>query len=135
MNDPPILTPVRINLPVPLIGGKAWLLEKKGTYILEEGPGVCITIACTHAGSGSMMFRDGVPNDAGFFPEFEEASEADKIAAPGRIFYRANPIVMGSWMLNAGFMNGLTVEYKGGHDSAPCYASIVWQAFKRRQQG
>jgi hypothetical protein len=126
--------PIRVALETPPLGGKAFLLESHGTFILEEGPGVLITMAVTHAGSGSLVIRDGIPNDLGFWPQPALPGVEDDRMPNGRIFYRATAIVMGSWMLNAGFHHGLTVEYLGGHGSAPLYATIVWQPFRRRVQ-
>jgi hypothetical protein len=125
---------IRIELPTPALGGKAWLLDAKGMFILEKGPGMLITIACTHAGSGSMAAFDGIPDEDGFFqdermkdnhPDFEKRN--------GRPIYRATPTVMGSWMLNGGFYHGLTIKATGGVDSAAAVASIVWMAHKTRQ--
>ena len=50
----------------------------------------------------------------------------------GRQLYKANPPVMGSWMLDAGFQHGLTIRNIGGQDSAPAMASIVWVPFKAK---
>ena len=51
----------------------------------------------------------------------------------GRPLYSANPVVMGSWMLDGGFIHGLTLRVAGGHESASAIASIVWQPFKKRE--
>ncbi len=117
----------RINLPTPRIGGKAWLLNRKGLFVLEEGYGVLRTIACTHIGSGSMMVVNGLPNKYGeierFPPEFPPGEEGEW---NGRPLYRANPNIMGSWMMDAGFTYGLTVYAEGGTDNNCCIATIVW---------
>jgi hypothetical protein len=119
--------PVEIDLPLPPIGGKCWLLENKGLFVLARGPGVLRTIACTHAGSGSLEAIDGVPSEDGYFPR-PDADETAKqaFARNGRILYRATPVIMGSWLLDAGFIHGLTIRAGGGHQSASAVASIVW---------
>ena len=139
---------VRVELSVPPMGGKCFLLESKGLFILEVGPGVLRTIACTHAGSGSIEAIDGMPNDEGFFPdqnlrepsppEFETHDlyvEAMKkyCTRNGRSIYRGNPVVMGSWFLDAGFEHGLTIRAEGGHDSATAIASIVFMPWRQRK--
>lgn len=130
---------VEINLPPPVLGSKCFLLEEKGMFILERGPGLLRTIACTHAGCGSLVAIDGVPNEKGFFPEIPEGenildlpTDPTKGAYPGRPFYRANPTVMGSWMLDAGFFHGLTILAAGGNDGIAAIASIVWMPYRAR---
>jgi len=125
--------PKRILIETPPFGGKAWLLDSKGLFVLEEGPGMLVTIACTHAGSGSFEVYDGIPDEKGYFPEIDEdATELERAVAPGRIFFRMHPVVMGSWMLNAGFRHGLTMRAVGGHETVAGIATIVWQPMKRR---
>ena|ERR1700693_3292141 len=136
--------PVHIHIPQPIMGGKAWLLDQIGVFVLERGPGTLITVACTHAGAGSVKIIDGVPNDDGFFinPDDVPAAQPDFGVGPdvlekwgkrnGREYYRPNPMVMGSWMMNAGFHNGLTVHVPGGHNSIAPVATIVWQPFRKR---
>ena len=144
-----------VDLPTPALGGKAWLLQAKGTFVLERGPGVLRTIACTHAGAGTVEAIDGLPSEAGFFPDQQAAeptwedyrsareSEAESRTVflhevrkfnsrNGRPFYRANPIVMGSWMLDGGFTHGLTIRCVSGHDSACAVATVVWMPYKAR---
>ena len=157
-------TPQFVHIPLPSIGGKCWLLEAKGTFVLERGPGTIRTLAVTHAGSGHIEVIDGVPNERGFFSDQDmvmpepftteewkaaEALMTDKSAKVptavrkkyeahvcwgervGRPFYRANPIVMGSWMLDAGFIHGLTIRATGA-DAVNMTASIVWMPYKAR---
>lgn len=115
-----------VKLPTPRIGGKGWLLNRKGIFVLEEYHGVLRTIACTHIGSGSLIIRSGLPNPAGEFeppPIFPPGEEGEY---NGRPLFRANPVVMGSWMLDAGFVSGLTVEAEGGTDNNCAIATIVW---------
>ena len=121
----------RLDLPTPPMGGKCWVLDDKGIFVLETGPGVLRTIACTHAGAGSLEAFDGIPNDDGFFPDRELLEEDDLWwARNGRPIYRANPVVMGSWMLDGGFMHGLTIFASGGRDAVNAIASVVWMPFK-----
>jgi len=119
--------PQRIILPRPRMGGKIWLLDEQGVFILEEGEGIIRTIACTHAGTGTLQVFDGVPDENGFFPD-EDLPETDPKYEQrnGRPIYRATPTVMGSWMQDGGFYHGLTVFHTGGHENAGCCASIVW---------
>lgn len=112
-----------VDLPHPRIGGKIWVLDAKGIFFLQKGSGVLRTIACTHAGSGAILAYDGIPDDSGFF-RFLEGS--DEHTRNGREIFRANPAVMGSWMLDGGFYHGLTIIHKGGHMSSAATASIVW---------
>jgi hypothetical protein len=124
-----------ITLPFPRIGGKVWVLDAKGIFVLERSAGVLRTIACTHAGSGAVLAYDGIPDDRGFFSPRGGSDgggsgsgngSADEDTKNGREIYRANPAVMGSWMLDGGFYHGLTIVHNGGHSSAPAVASIVW---------
>lgn len=117
---------MRIVLPSPKIGGKAWLLNRKGIFVLEEGEGVLRTIACTHIGSGSMIIRNGLPNENGEFQPIPEMEEGVETEYSGRPLFRANPVVMGSWMLDAGFSEGLTIQAEGGMDNNCAIATIVW---------
>ena len=138
---------VRVQLSTPPIGGKCWLLDAKGTFILEDGPGVLRTIACTHAGAGSIEAIDGTPDDQGFFPDegMKEPHRAEFGSAEafteamqkfctrnGRPVYRANPVVMGSWFLDAGFEHGLVLRAEGGHVAVNLIASVVFSPFRKR---
>ena len=116
----------RINLPAPRIGAKAWLLNRKGIFVLEEGPGVLRTIACTHIGSGSMIIRNGLPNENGEFPPAPVWDDGIEREYQGRPLFRPNPVVMGSWMLDGGFPDGLTIQAEGGMDNNCAIATIVW---------
>jgi hypothetical protein len=118
------------DLPMPPLGGKCWVLDKKGQFVLERGPGTLRTIACTNAGSGSLLILDGVPDENGELPM--QMLEIPGYIGNGRQLYKANPPVMGSWMLDAGFQHGLTIRNIGGQDSAPAMASIVWVPFKAK---
>ena len=119
----------RVKLPVPILGGKGWLLKGKGIFVLEEGPGMVITMACTHAGSGSIDIVDGIPDPGGFYPEpnIRDPELDGYWLQPGihRLLTMC-PTVMGSWMLSAGFYHGLTVHAEGGTDSAAAICTIVW---------
>lgn len=111
------------DLPTPPIGGKAFLIQEKGLFLFQRGPGTLRTLAITHAGSGSIVAYDGLPDEDGVFQDDDKKARA---------IYKANPVVMGSWMLDAGFINGLTISVKGGIDAAPAFATIVWYPFTQR---
>ena len=117
-------------LPMPPLGSKIWVLDKKGMFVLERGPGTIRTIACTHAGSGSLYAFDGVPDERGELPM--ESIEIPSYMGNGRQMYKANPVVMGSWMLDGGFTHGLTILHKGGQYGTPAMAAIVWMPFKSK---
>ena len=40
---------------------------------------------------------------------------------------------MGSWMLDAGFIHGLTVKAMGDASAVNTFASIVWMPFGKRK--
>lgn len=120
----------RIYIPDPEIGGKPYLLNGKGIYVLEEGPGMLQVVDITHSGSGELDIYDGVPNDNGYFPDnITDESDSKWPASNGRRFVGWSPIYMGAWQMNAGFRHGLTVISSGGAD-AP-YATFVWVAMKK----
>jgi hypothetical protein len=118
-------------IPMPPMGAKCWVLERKGLFLLADTPGTLRTIAITHAGSGALIIYDGIPDEEGLFPD-EHMPESDPLflARNGRPIYKANPVVMGSWMLDAGFSHGLTLRAMGGHDPTAAIASVVWMPFK-----
>jgi hypothetical protein len=109
------------DLPLPPLGGKIWLLDRKGQFLLERGPGTLRTVACTAAGSGTLLILDGIPDENGEIPTKDES---------WRQLLKANPVVMGSWMLDGGFTKGLTVRHYGGQDGVPGVASIVWLPYR-----
>lgn len=127
-----------VRIPQPRMGGKVWLLDRKGIFVLEEGPGLLRTIACTHAGAGSLLAIDGIPDEKGFFQGYsgndlqrlisEGHLPSDYFSRSGKPIYKANPAVMGSWMLEGGFHHGLTIISKGGNSAVSAIASIVWLA-------
>ena len=138
IDDTDIRKPVFIKLPVPIIGSKCWLLEGKGTFVLETGPGTLQAIACTHGGSGMLVAHDGVPDKDGFFPNENEVVDLATVGDEhwtrnGRQLYKANPAIMGMFQLSAGFHNGLTIRALGGTDQVHVIASIVWMPFRRRE--
>ena len=82
---------------------------------------------------GSIAF-DGVPDERGFFPDDEmDPKNPDYFRRNGRPIYRANPVVMGSWMLDAGFLHGLTIHAVGEHSGVNAFASIVWMPYAARK--
>ncbi|HVC18012.1 MAG TPA: hypothetical protein VNE18_12010 [Rhodanobacter sp.] len=158
------MVPEIIEIPRPPMGGKCWLLERKGLFVLEQGPGTIRTLAITAAGSGQLEVIDGIPDERGFFsdeampvpepytdrelPQVLAAARDKRIVLPpdveakraahiawgkrvGRPYYRACPIVMGSWMLDAGFIHGLTIKSVGDHSGVNAFCSIVWMPFGR----
>jgi hypothetical protein len=112
----------RIAIAKPPMGAKAWVLQERGVYVLEEMPGNLLHFTCTHAGSGGVHAYDGAVVDG-------------KLV--GRKLLHLSPTAMGVWHLNAGFQNGLVIENigaagQGGGLGAPSYvnspfATIVWQ--------
>lgn len=50
----------------------------------------------------------------------------------GRPLYGAPAMVMGSWMMDGGFLHGLTIRAEAGHESTSAMATIVWAAFRQR---
>jgi hypothetical protein len=139
----PRIDVVEIEIPTPPMGGKIWLLESKGLFILQRGPGMLRTIACTHAGAGALEAIDGVPDNDGFFPDREltEFTTVDGdqtrnmkfYARNGRPIYRATSAIMGSFMLDGGFYHGLTIRAQGGHQSSSAIASIVWMPVRAKE--
>lgn len=135
------------NIQTPPIGGKVFLIQRKGLFVFERGPATLRTIAIPHAGSGGLQVYDGVPNDEGLFPQ-EDMPEfilpgdgADPSQAVqneeypnrnGRLLFKQNPIVMGSWMMDAGCIHGLSIRALGGTDGTPAMATVVWMPFKKR---
>jgi hypothetical protein len=141
--------PVDILVPMPPIGGKIWLLDRKGLFVLERCAGTLRTLAVTHAGSGALEAIDGVPDENGHFPDdhmpepeappqdADDSAIAEYIerrkafdSRNGRPFYQAPSTVMNSWMLDGGFLHGLCIRALSGHSSVSATASIVWLPFR-----
>lgn len=96
----------RVTIPEPIIGGKGLCLEGLGNFLLEEGPGVLRAIAITHTGSSYLTIYDGLD-----------------VTSSSRPLFRANPTVLGHFMCDVGFNNGLTVEVGG---KMMPFVTIVW---------
>jgi hypothetical protein len=111
-------------IPIPQLGGKSWLMERKGQFVLERGPGTLRTIACKGAGSGTLLAIDGVPDENGEIPQGQGL---------WRQLFKSNPVVMGSWMLDAGFQQGLTIRHYGGQEATPAIATLVWVPFRAKK--
>lgn len=101
----------RIIVPRPPVGAKCEVFEKKGLYVLEEGPGNYLQTVCAHAGSGHVEIFDG-------------RVEGTRII--GRKMFRASPMAMGVWHLNGGFQHGLVIDAGGGQQSLGAQFSAVW---------
>lgn len=121
----------RVNLPAPKLGGKVWHFNAPGIYLLEEGPGTFRTMACTHGGSGTIAIIDGVPNEDGNFETTGKRGIGADDSFNGRVFYRAHPVAMGSWMLDGGFYYGLTLIVHSSVSVAPM-GTVVWMPYKSR---
>jgi hypothetical protein len=119
------------SIPMPQLGGKIWVLDKKGQFLLERGPGTLRTVACTGAGSGSLLVIDGVPDENGEIPLVPNKS--GNLTTGWKLLLKSNPVVMGSWMLDGGFQNGLTVRHYGGQSAVAAFASFVWLPYKARK--
>ena len=109
------------------------------------------TIACTHAGAGALEAFDGIPDVGGHFPgdNMEEPAplrpgstqaqidehKQRRIAYDtrnGRAIYQAPAAIMGSFMMDGGFLHGLTIRATSGHASVSTVASIVWMPVRQR---
>ena len=122
----------RIVLPEPKMGSKCFLIETKGVYILETGPGTLRSIACTHVGTGALTIHDGIPDDRGFFERdaLLDPYSPKYLAANGRRIFKMTPQIMGFFATDAGFQHGLTVVADGGAGGIPVFLSIAWVKFK-----
>lgn len=102
---------VVLSVPEPIIGAKGHLFDVVGNFVLEEGPGVLRAIACTHTGSCYLTICDGLN---------------------GRRMFKMHPVVLGQYMLDMGFLNGLAVEIGGGMAGI---VTITWMTYKRNGNG
>ncbi len=127
----------RIELPEPRMGAKCYLIETKGVYILESGPGTLRSLACTHVGTGAITVHDGIPDERGFFEKkaLLDPYSPDYLTANGRRLFKMTPQVMGFWALDAGFQNGLTIISDGGTSGIPVFISVAWIKFKGTPSG
>jgi hypothetical protein len=116
-----------VHVNKPPIGGKAFVIDKKGIFVFERGATLLRTIACTHAGTGGATVYDGIPDDDGFFPD-EKLTEDDPnyYNRNGRPLFTMHPSIMGSWALDGGAIHGLTVKADGGTDQVNAVITIVW---------
>ena len=121
------LSVYRITLPDARMGAKVFLLERKGVYVLEEGPGILRSLACTYVGSGSLIVRDGVPSANGYFDadKFDPYSQ-EYAMANGRKVYAASPVCIGFWGLDCALVHGLTVEAAGGIKDGTVLVTVCW---------
>lgn len=138
LRDPP----KRVIVPQPVIGNKFFCPTEKGTWVLEESPGMFVGWLCTAAGSGGVFVYDGIPDKNGVFeaigdtPGQEEGYRRAKMTGNydfnGRIIYSAVPPIMQPWQMNAGFKYGLTLQLTGNYPSifsmgAITIGSCTWQ--------
>jgi hypothetical protein len=138
-----------VEIEEPLIGSKIICLRERGKYVLETGPTLFRSMACTHAGSGGVVVYDGVPDNDGFFPErviaelnfdpnHEPTEEEIRTARAaqwnynGREVYYAHPACMGMWMLDGGCHYGLTIESRGTHENSAPVITVTWQKHKQK---
>lgn len=105
------MTTERIVVAKPPIGAKAWVMDRKGRFILEEQPGNLLHLTCTHAGEGGIL-----------------ASDLD-----GRPLLRLQPSAMGVWHMNGGFHHGLVIENSGNAPNLSAIATVVWYSRPDKQ--
>lgn len=124
----------RVTRPQPQLGAKCVALTQKGVYIMEQGPGSLVTIACTHAGSGIVVAYDGYPDENGFVETYSPDPKAldQDLTKPGLELVHCHPAIMGSWMMNSGYHHGLTIILGSEDNSPSAIASIVWMPFIKR---
>jgi hypothetical protein len=123
------MTPTRIDLPAPAMGGKVLLLDRHGLFVLEEGPSLFLVSAVTHAGSSSIEVIDGVPDAHGRFPgDGIQADDPEYHARNGRRVMLNHPTAMGAWPVSGGTYHGLCVKISGGRTAVPPIVTIVWMA-------
>ena len=108
----PTTLPIRrMAVAKPPVGSKCHLILEKGTFVLEEQPGNILHLTCAHAGSGSVKVFDGIVQGPHII---------------GRELFRASPMAMGVWHLNAGFQHGLVIEVMGSLNDVNAMFSVVW---------
>lgn len=101
----------RIVVAKPPFGAKAWVLDRKGRFLLEEQPGNLMHVTCTHAGEGGITATD----------------------LDGRALLRLQPTAMGVWHLGAGFHHGLIIEAAGNNKGVCAIATVVWYSKPDKQ--
>lgn len=119
-----------IDLPMPQIGNKGWLLERKGLFVLERGPCTLRAINTPHAGSSTgaaIEVLDGVPDEAGYFAP---VPNQHPLLPNGRRIVNHYPIPMGCWMYDIGLIHGLSVLHWGGEESISTSTTLAWYPFK-----
>jgi hypothetical protein len=102
-----------VNRPMPKMGNKIECIENHGTYVLEQGPGTWRSLAVTRTGNGTISMYLGLPEPNGSTHKLRKV-------------FRAS--VMGMWMFDAGFDEGLTLVCEGSGIMAgggPCI-SVTW---------
>lgn len=103
------------TIPDPIIGGKAWVCEASGIYLLQRGPGALRFVACTHTGSAYVRLWDSLDYNHGNM----------------RQMFPLAPTILGAWNPDAGFNDGLLCEVIG--TPAPALI-LVWIGWKKPQR-
>ena len=99
-------------IPEPIVGGKGWVVERTGRFLLQKTPGTLRSISCTHTGSAYLRLWDGTTFDH---------QNLDVM----RPMFHLAPCVLGCWLLDMGFNKGLICEVIGVMSP---FATIVWVA-------
>ncbi len=121
----------RVKLPPAKMGSKVFLIEKKGVYVLEDGPAILRSLACTYVGTGSLVVRDGTPSDNGYFDVDKcDPYSPEYALTNGRKVYAAAPVCIGFWGLDCALVHGLTVEAAGGTKDGSVLVTVCWMEQK-----
>ncbi len=121
------------------MGGRCWLLDRKGIFVLERGAGTFRICCCTAAGSGGITVYDGLPDANGFFPDGAmPANDPDYNRRNGRPLLWLHPCVMGAWPVDGGFEHGLTVIATSSTPHSPlsgpkAIATFTWLKYHASQ--
>jgi hypothetical protein len=110
-----------INRPMPKMGNKIECIEDHGIYVLQDSPGTWRSLAVTRTGNGTISMYLGLPEPNGSTHKLRKV-------------FRAS--VMGMWMFDAGFDEGLTLVCEGSGIMAgggPCI-SVTWVEERKAQR-
>jgi hypothetical protein len=110
----------------PPFGSKGFLIDKKGAFLLEEGPAILKGLACTHSGSGLFEIYDARELDgSGYFPPIKNQ---DPRSPNGRRIFKSISSQLGMWTLSIGLHHGLLVLAYGGTEGIPTVATLIWDS-------